>query len=73
MPKGKKHTPEQIGAILRRLERGETAEAVCRSVSLSEATRYRWNERRLHSAFGAAEPKTPMEVCRLRIALAVNQ
>jgi hypothetical protein len=28
MPKVKKHTPEQIVAILRRLESGETAEAV---------------------------------------------
>ena len=41
MPKGKKHTPEQIVAILRRLESGETADAVCRSVNLSEATLYR--------------------------------
>jgi hypothetical protein len=27
MPKGKKHTPEQIVAILRRVEQGEAAEA----------------------------------------------
>jgi putative transposase len=42
MPKGKKHTPEQIVAILRRLESGGTAEAVCRSVNIGEATLYRW-------------------------------
>ena len=42
MPKGKKHTPEQIVAILRRVEQGEAAEAVCRSVNISEATLYRW-------------------------------
>jgi hypothetical protein len=28
MPKGKKHTPEQLVAILRRLDGGETAQAV---------------------------------------------
>jgi hypothetical protein len=38
MPKGKQHTPEQIVAILRRLESGETSEAVCRSVNISKAT-----------------------------------
>jgi hypothetical protein len=38
MPKGKGHTPEEIDAILRRLESGESAEAVCRSVNISEAT-----------------------------------
>jgi hypothetical protein len=41
MPKGKNHTPEQIVAILRRLESGGTADAVCRSVNISEATLYR--------------------------------
>jgi hypothetical protein len=34
--------PEQIVAILRRLERAQTAEAVCRSVNISQATLYRW-------------------------------
>ena len=42
MPKGKKHTPEQIIAILRRIEVGETAAAVCREVNVSEPTLYRW-------------------------------
>jgi transposase-like protein len=41
MRKGKKHTPEQKVAIVRRLETGETAEAVCRSVNISEPTFYR--------------------------------
>jgi putative transposase len=44
MPKGKKHTPEQIVSILRRIEQGEAAEAVCRSVNISEATLYRWKQ-----------------------------
>jgi putative transposase len=44
MPKGKKHTPEQIVAILRRIEQGEAAEAVCRSANISEATFYRWKQ-----------------------------
>jgi hypothetical protein len=35
MPKGKKHTPQQIDAILRPLESGETAEAVCLSLNFS--------------------------------------
>lgn len=50
MPKGKKHAPEQIVAILRRFEQGEAAEAVCRSVNISEATLYRWKQK-----YGAME------------------
>jgi len=50
MPKGKKHTPEQIVAILRRVEQGEAAEAVCRNVNISEATLYRWKRQ-----YGAME------------------
>ena len=44
MPKGKKHTPEQIVGILRRIDHGETAEAVCRAVNISQATLYRWKQ-----------------------------
>ena len=55
MPKGKKHTPEQIVAILRRLETGETAEAVCRSVNISEATLYRWKQQ--YGALALSEVK----------------
>jgi putative transposase len=44
MPKGKKHSPEQIVGILRRIEGGETAQAVCREVNISEATLYRWKQ-----------------------------
>ena len=44
MPKDKKHTPKQIVAILCRPETGQTAEAVCRSVNISEATLYRWKQ-----------------------------
>ena len=41
MPKGKKHTPDQIVAILRWVAQWETAEAVLRNVNISEATLYR--------------------------------
>ena len=61
MPKGKKHTPEQIVAILRRLESGETAEAVCRSVNISEATLYRWKQQ-----YGALELSEVNELKALR-------
>jgi putative transposase len=61
MPKGKKHKPEQIVAILRRLESGETAEAVCRSVNISEATLYRWKQQ-----YGALELSEVKEVQALR-------
>jgi putative transposase len=44
MPKGKKHTPEQIVAILRRIDGGESAQVVCRDVNISEATLYRWKQ-----------------------------
>jgi putative transposase len=44
MPKGKKHSPEQIVGILRRIEGGEAAPAVCREVNISEATLYRWKQ-----------------------------
>lgn len=36
MPTGKKPTPEQIVAILRRVEQ-EEAEAICRNVNISDA------------------------------------
>ena len=61
MPKGKKHTPEQIVAILRRLESGETAEAVCPSVNISEATLYRWKQQ-----YGALELSEVKELKALR-------
>ena len=44
MPKGKKHKPAQIVAILRRVESGEAAQAVCREINVSEATLYRWKQ-----------------------------
>jgi len=40
--KGKRHTPEQIVAILRRSEGGETAASVCRETNISLATFHRW-------------------------------
>jgi putative transposase len=44
MPKGKKHTPEQIVAILRRIDGGESTQVVSRDVNISEATLYRWKQ-----------------------------
>ena len=44
MPKGKKHSPEQIVAILRRIDGGEAVQAVCRELNISEATLYRWKQ-----------------------------
>jgi putative transposase len=61
MHKRKKHTPEQIVAILRRVEQGETAEAVCRSVNISEATLYRWKRQ-----YGAMELDEVKELKALR-------
>ena len=42
MPKGKRHTPEQIVAILRRSDSGETVATVCRETYISAATFHRW-------------------------------
>jgi putative transposase len=61
MPKGKKHTPEDIVTILRRVEQGEAAEVVCRSVNISEATLYRWKQQ-----YGAMELDQVKEVKALR-------
>ena len=61
MPKGKKHKPEQIVAILRRVDQGETAESVCRNVNISEATLYRWKQQ-----YGAMEIDEVKELKALR-------
>jgi putative transposase len=61
MPKGKKHTPEQIVAILRRIDSGETAQAVCRELNISEATLYRWKQQ-----YGALELDEVKELKALR-------
>ena len=61
MPKGKKPTPEQIVAILRRVDQGETAETVCRNVNISEATLYRWKQQ-----YGAMELDEVKELKALR-------
>ena len=44
MARGKKHTPEQIVGILRRIDGGESAQTVTREVNISEATLYRWKQ-----------------------------
>ena len=61
MPKGKKHTPEQIVAILRRIDGGEAAQAVCREVNISEATLHRWKQQ-----YGAMEIDELKELKALR-------
>lgn len=61
MPKGKKHTPEQIVAILRRIDSGEAANAVCREVNISEATLYRWRQQ-----YGAMQVDELKELRALR-------
>ncbi len=61
MPKGKKHTPEQIVAILRRIEQGEPAEAVCREVNIRQASLYRWKQQ-----YGALELDELKELKALR-------
>jgi putative transposase len=61
MPKGKKHTPEQIIGILRRIDQGEAAVAVCRDVNISEATLYRWKQQ-----YGALELDEFKELKALR-------
>ena len=61
MPKGKKHTPEQIVAILRRIDGGETAQVVCRETNISEATLYRWKQQ-----YGAMEIDELKELKALR-------
>ena len=61
MPKGKKHSPEQIVGILRRLDQGETAEAVCRATNISEATLYRWKQQ-----YGSLELDEVKELKALR-------
>src|ERR1035438_2549304 len=40
--KGKRHTPEQVVAILRRAESGEAVATVCREMNISAATFHRW-------------------------------
>ena len=61
MPKGKKHTPEQIVAILRRIDGGESAQAVSHEVNISEATLYRWKQQ-----YGAMEIDELKELKALR-------
>jgi putative transposase len=61
MPKGKKHSPEQIVAILRRIDSGEAVEAVCREINVSEATLYRWKQQ-----YGGMEVDDVKELKNLR-------
>jgi putative transposase len=61
MPKGKKHTPEQIVAILRRIDSGEAIQAVCREVNISEATLHRWKQQ-----YGALDLDEVKELKALR-------
>lgn len=61
MPKGKKPTPEQSVAIMRRIDSGEAAQGVCRELNISEATLYRWKQQ-----YGALELDEVKELKGLR-------
>ena len=47
MARGKKHTPEQIVTLLRKIEvataNGKATEAACRESGITEQTFYRWH------------------------------
>ena len=61
MPKGKKHSPEQIIAVLRRAEGGKSVSELCREVNISEATFYRWQRQ-----YGGMEKSELIELKSLR-------
>jgi putative transposase len=61
MAKGKKHTPEQIVTILRRIDGGESAQVVSRGLNISEATLHRWKQQ-----YGAIEIDELKELNALR-------
>ena len=61
--KGKRHTPEQIVAILRRAESGETVATVCRETNISTATYHRWK-----SQYGGMELSELQQLRGLRDA-----
>jgi putative transposase len=42
MPKGKRHTEEQIIGILKRLDAGEPVQDICRQHNISITTVYKW-------------------------------
>lgn len=48
MPKGKRHTPEQIVRLLRDVEAGRAAGRhigqICQEIGISEKTYYRWKQ-----------------------------
>jgi putative transposase len=59
MPNGKKHSPEQIVAILRRIDGGELVQTVRREVNISKATLYRWKQQ--YGAMELDELKAPRD------------
>lgn len=59
MPK-KRHTAEQIVAILREAERAESNETVIRKHGISDQTFYRW--KRMYGGMGAPEIKRIKEL-----------
>ena len=61
MPKGKKHSPEQIITVLRRAEGGKSASELCREVNISEASFYRWQRQ-----YGGIEKSELIELKSLR-------
>ena len=50
MPKGKRHTEEQIIGILKKADQGMSTQDICREQNISSATLYKWK-----SKFGGME------------------
>jgi putative transposase len=61
MPKGKKHSAEQIIAVLRRAEGGQSVSELCREINISEASFYRWQRQ-----YGGMEKSELIELKSLR-------
>jgi len=59
--KGKRHAPEQIVAILRRADSGESVATVCRETNISAATFHRWK-----SQYGGMELNEMQQLRGLR-------
>ena len=55
MTKRKRHTPEQIAAILKRQESGLKVADICRQEGISEQTFYRWKSK--YGGMDASEVK----------------
>lgn len=61
MPKGKKHSAEQIIDVLRRAEGGQSVSELCREINISEASFYRWQRQ-----YGGMQKSELVELKALR-------